>query len=125
MLIGYALGGTSLAETDLKPYIQQAIDQVRKYTMLRVFKFDGDIAIIIPDQLRHWGPLDQRTRYCFSSCFHLSKFSPDYLWDGTAALRASLGHPEPFKLRFVEIGNEVRVLSIWRADHFRRSNHTS
>ena len=24
-----------------------------------------------------------------------------------AALRASLGHPEPFTLRFVEIGNEV------------------
>lgn len=25
-----------------------------------------------------------------------------------AALRASLGHPEPFALRFVEVGNEVR-----------------
>ncbi len=25
----------------------------------------------------------------------------------TAALRASLGHPDPFTLRFVEIGNEV------------------
>ena len=28
----------------------------------------------------------------------------------TAALRASLGHPEPFTLRYVEIGNEVESL---------------
>lgn len=30
---------------------------------------------------------------------------------GVAALRASLGHPEPFYLKYVEIGNEVRVQS--------------
>ncbi len=29
---------------------------------------------------------------------------------GIAALRASLGHPDPFKLRFVEIGNEVSLV---------------
>ncbi|KAJ7201645.1 alfa-L-arabinofuranosidase precursor [Mycena pura] len=50
---GFALGGTSVAEDQLGPYIQQAIDQV----------------------------------------LH-------------TALRASLGHPEPFPLTYVEIGNE-------------------
>ncbi|KAF8189372.1 arabinofuranosidase [Pholiota molesta] len=48
---GYSLGGTSLAESALPPYIQQAIDQV-------------------------------------------------------PALRSSLGHPAPFTLNYVEIGNE-------------------
>lgn len=28
-LLGYSLGGTSLPENELAPYIQQAIDQVR------------------------------------------------------------------------------------------------
>ncbi|KAI0826446.1 glycoside hydrolase family 51 protein [Irpex lacteus] len=60
---GYSLGGTSLAETDLKPYIQQAIDQIN---------------FVIGDP---------------------SKSAP-------AALRASLGRPQPFTLKYVEIGNE-------------------
>ncbi|KAK0218701.1 glycoside hydrolase superfamily [Armillaria fumosa] len=50
---GYGLGGQSIAEDDLEPYIQSAIDQA-------------------------------------------------------PARRAELGHPEPFKLTYVEIGNEVR-----------------
>ncbi|KAG6860468.1 hypothetical protein C0995_010759 [Termitomyces sp. Mi166 len=60
---GFALGGTSVAEADLQPYIQQAIDQIN---------------FVIGEQ-------------------------------GTSAaadLRASLGHPEPFALTFVEVGNE-------------------
>ncbi|KAI0341480.1 glycoside hydrolase family 51 protein [Trametopsis cervina] len=60
---GYNLGGSSLPEADLAPYIQQAIDQIN---------------FVIGDP---------------------SKSAP-------AALRASLGHPDPFTLRFVEIGNE-------------------
>nr|6ZPS_AAA Chain AAA, MgGH51 [Meripilus giganteus]6ZPV_AAA Chain AAA, MgGH51 [Meripilus giganteus]6ZPW_AAA Chain AAA, MgGH51 [Meripilus giganteus]6ZPX_AAA Chain AAA, MgGH51 [Meripilus giganteus]6ZPY_AAA Chain AAA, MgGH51 [Meripilus giganteus]6ZPZ_AAA Chain AAA, MgGH51 [Meripilus giganteus]6ZQ0_AAA Chain AAA, MgGH51 [Meripilus giganteus]6ZQ1_AAA Chain AAA, MgGH51 [Meripilus giganteus] len=60
---GYSLGGTSLAENQLAPYIQQAIDQIN---------------FVIGDP---------------------AKSAP-------AALRASLGHPEPFTLRFVEVGNE-------------------
>ncbi|PBK98458.1 arabinofuranosidase [Armillaria gallica] len=56
---GYGLGGQSIAEDDLEPYIQSAIDQ----------------ALFI------------------------------YI---AAARRAELGHPEPFKLTYVEIGNEVR-----------------
>ncbi|KAI0372021.1 glycoside hydrolase family 51 protein [Pilatotrama ljubarskyi] len=59
----YSLGGTSLAENQLAPYIQQAIDQIN---------------FVIGDP---------------------AKSAP-------AALRASLGHPEPFALRFVEVGNE-------------------
>ncbi|KAH9940692.1 glycoside hydrolase family 51 protein [Amylocystis lapponica] len=59
---GYSLGGTSLPDDELAPYIQQAIDQASE------------------------GPLH---------------------FTAAAALRASLGHPEPFYLRFVEIGNEV------------------
>ncbi|KAG6913849.1 hypothetical protein DXG01_003840 [Tephrocybe rancida] len=60
---GFALGGTSVAEAALGPYIQQAADQI-------------NFAIGI---------------------------------NGTSAaatLRASLGHPEPFKLTYVEVGNE-------------------
>ncbi|CDO70623.1 hypothetical protein BN946_scf184748.g21 [Trametes cinnabarina] len=60
---GYSLGGTSLAENQLAPYIQQAKDQINFVI--------GNPAESAP-----------------------------------AALRASLGHPEPFQLRFVEVGNE-------------------
>ncbi|KAK0440615.1 glycoside hydrolase family 51 protein [Armillaria borealis] len=55
---GYGLGGQSIAEDDLEPYIQSAIDQARLLLL-------------------------------FST-----------LW-------AELGHPEPFKLTYVEIGNEI------------------
>ncbi|KAJ7221862.1 alfa-L-arabinofuranosidase precursor [Mycena haematopus] len=60
---GFALGGTSVAEASLGPYIQQAIDQIN---------------FVIGDP---------------------TKSSP-------AALRASLGHPAPFPLTYVEVGNE-------------------
>ncbi|OBZ77389.1 putative alpha-L-arabinofuranosidase A [Grifola frondosa] len=60
---GYSLGGTSLAENALAPYIQQAKDQINFVI--------GDPSTSAP-----------------------------------AALRASLGHPQPFTLRFVEVGNE-------------------
>ncbi|KAJ3558254.1 hypothetical protein NM688_g1033 [Phlebia brevispora] len=60
---GYSLGGTSLPENELAPYIQQAADQI-------------NFVIGEPGT------------------------SPP------ASLRASLGHPEPFALRFVEVGNE-------------------
>lgn len=59
---GFALGGTSVAQNQLNPYIQQAIDQIN-------FVIGG------------------------------TNTAP-------GALRASLGHPNPFKLNFVEIGNE-------------------
>ncbi|KAJ3571269.1 hypothetical protein NP233_g3865 [Leucocoprinus birnbaumii] len=59
---GFALGGTSIAQGQLGPYIQQAIDQIN-------FVIGGTNTA--PGQLR-----------------------------------ASLGHPNPFKLNFVEIGNE-------------------
>ncbi|KAI0088822.1 arabinofuranosidase [Irpex rosettiformis] len=60
---GYALGGYTVAEGDLKPYIQQAIDQIN---------------FVVGDP---------------------RKSAP-------AALRASLGRPQPFRLNYVEIGNE-------------------
>ncbi|KAF4596257.1 hypothetical protein EYR38_007634 [Pleurotus pulmonarius] len=60
---GFALGGTSIAQDQLQPFIQQAIDQI-------------DFVIG-----------DPRT-------------------NAAAARRAALGHPSPFKLNFVEIGNE-------------------
>ncbi|KAJ2930987.1 hypothetical protein H1R20_g6135, partial [Candolleomyces eurysporus] len=60
---GYALGGTSVAENQLDPYIQEAIDQIN---------------FVIGDPARN----------------------------SAAALRASLGRPQPFKLLYVEIGNE-------------------
>lgn len=31
---GFALGGTSVAEADLGPYIQQAIDQIRMHSFI-------------------------------------------------------------------------------------------
>lgn len=60
---GFALGGTSVAENQLAPYIQQAIDQIN---------------FVVGDPTR----------------------------SAPAALRSSLGHPAPFKLQYVEIGNE-------------------
>ncbi|GAW06489.1 glycoside hydrolase family 51 protein [Lentinula edodes] len=60
---GFALGGTSIAEDDLGPYIQQAIDQI-------------NFAVGDPAE------------------------------SDAAALRASLGHPDPFPVVHVEIGNE-------------------
>ncbi|KAJ3976350.1 glycoside hydrolase family 51 protein [Lentinula raphanica] len=60
---GFALGGTSIAEDDLGPYIQQAIDQI-------------NFAVGDPTE------------------------------SDAAALRASLGHPDPFPVAHIEIGNE-------------------
>ncbi|KAF5359996.1 hypothetical protein D9758_007631 [Tetrapyrgos nigripes] len=60
---GYALGGTSVPEAELGPYIQQAIDQIN---------------FVIGDPAT----------------------------SDAAALRASLGRSEPFKLTRVEVGNE-------------------
>ncbi|KAJ4482286.1 glycoside hydrolase family 51 protein [Lentinula aciculospora] len=60
---GFALGGTSIAEDDLGPYIQQAIDQI-------------NFAVGDPSE------------------------------SDAAALRASLGHPDPFPVAHIEIGNE-------------------
>ncbi|KAF9476812.1 alfa-L-arabinofuranosidase precursor [Pholiota conissans] len=60
---GYALGGTSLAEGDLAPYIQQAKDQIN---------------FVIGDPSK----------------------------SDAAAQRAKLGHPAPFPLKYVEVGNE-------------------
>ncbi|KAJ3854007.1 glycoside hydrolase family 51 protein [Lentinula lateritia] len=60
---GFALGGTSIAEDDLGPYIQQAIDQI-------------NFAVGDPAE------------------------------SDAAALRASLGHPDPFPVVHIEIGNE-------------------
>uniref|UniRef100_A0A8H7XS73 non-reducing end alpha-L-arabinofuranosidase n=1 Tax=Psilocybe cubensis TaxID=181762 RepID=A0A8H7XS73_PSICU len=60
---GYTLSGASLAENQLAPYIQQAIDQIN---------------FVIGDPKK----------------------------SEAAALRASLGHPDPFPLKYVEVGNE-------------------
>ncbi|KAG5637611.1 hypothetical protein H0H81_003945, partial [Sphagnurus paluster] len=60
---GYALGGETVPENQLGPYIQEAIDQI-------------NFAIGDPAKSR------------------------------AAALRASLGHPAPFALKYIEIGNE-------------------
>ncbi|KAF7797072.1 hypothetical protein EIP86_008264 [Pleurotus ostreatoroseus] len=60
---GYSLGGTSLPESQLAPYIQQAVDQINFVI--------GEAGSSAP-----------------------------------ASLRASLGHPEPFTLHYVEVGNE-------------------
>lgn len=60
---GYSLGGTSLAESALPPYIQQAIDQIN---------------FVVGDPST----------------------------STAAALRSSLGHPAPFTLNYVEVGNE-------------------
>lgn len=59
---GFALGGTSVAQNQLGPFIQQSIDQIN---------------FVIGDGSTEPG-----------------------------RLRASLGHPDPFKLTYVEIGNE-------------------
>ncbi|GBE87654.1 Probable alpha-L-arabinofuranosidase [Sparassis crispa] len=69
---GYSLGGTSLPENELAPYIQQAKDQIN---------------FVIGDPAT----------------------------SALAALRASLGHAEPFYLQYVEVGNEDFFASTtWR-----------
>ncbi|PBK63683.1 alfa-L-arabinofuranosidase precursor [Armillaria solidipes] len=73
---GYGLGGQSIAEDDLEPYIQSAIDQIN---------------FVIGDPATN-----------------------DY-----AARRAELGHPEPFKLTYVEIGNEDFVTAAARTYGYR------
>jgi alpha-N-arabinofuranosidase len=60
---GFSLGGTSIAEDDLGPYIQQSMDQIN---------------FVVGNPAK----------------------------SSAAALRASLGHPEPFPLTYVEVGNE-------------------
>jgi alpha-N-arabinofuranosidase len=59
---GLALDGTFIAEADLEPYIQSALDELEFLT--------GDVST-------KWG-----------------------------AVRASLGHPKPWTVKYVEIGNE-------------------
>ncbi|KAL2126830.1 hypothetical protein VTI74DRAFT_171 [Chaetomium olivicolor] len=59
---GLALDGTFIAEADLKPYVQSALDELEFLT--------GDVST-------KWG-----------------------------AVRASLGHPKPWTVKYVEIGNE-------------------
>ncbi|KAK1221325.1 hypothetical protein PQX77_015872 [Marasmius sp. AFHP31] len=76
---GYALGGTSVPEDQLEPYIQQAADQI-------------NFVIGDPEENEH------------------------------AALRASLGHPEPFKLRRVEVGNEDFIGDAPRTYPYRWKN---
>ncbi|EKM56923.1 glycoside hydrolase family 51 protein [Phanerochaete carnosa HHB-10118-sp] len=80
---GYSLGGTSLPENELAPYIQQSIDQAC-YDLC--CSASGHLSLYALDQL------------------HYSRSSQGYRSPG--ALRASLGHPEPFTLNYVEIGNE-------------------
>ncbi|KJA14844.1 glycoside hydrolase family 51 protein [Hypholoma sublateritium FD-334 SS-4] len=60
---GYSLGGTSLPEADLQPYIQQAMDQIN---------------FVIGDPSK----------------------------SAAAAQRAALGHPAPYPVKYVEVGNE-------------------
>ncbi|KAG6829076.1 hypothetical protein H0H92_005787 [Tricholoma furcatifolium] len=77
---GYALGGISVTGDALAPYIQQAIDQVL---------YVSAVVLYIPNIL---------TKINF--------VIGDPATSAPAALRASLGHPEPFDLLYVEIGNE-------------------
>ncbi|EMD31910.1 glycoside hydrolase family 51 protein [Gelatoporia subvermispora B] len=76
---GYSLDGDSLPENELAPYIQQAKDQINFVI--------GDAATSAPGL----------------NLVHRERL---YLISRPAALRASLGHPEPFTLHFVEVGNE-------------------
>ena len=66
---------------------------------------DAHRVCALADQLRHWRPCNQCTRYRIILNLDLSSLANN--GGVTAALRASLGRPEPFTLRFVEIGNEV------------------
>ena len=50
--IGYSLGGVSLAENQLAPYIQQAISQVHCLLARVVMRFKHTIV----DQFCHWRP---------------------------------------------------------------------
>ncbi|KAI5118901.1 hypothetical protein M0805_002817 [Coniferiporia weirii] len=74
---GYSFGGT-VAEADITPYVQEAIDQIN---------------FVIGD------PATSKA----------------------AALRASLGHPEPYPLKWVEVGNEDFFAADTYAD-YRWSN---
>ena len=99
---GYSLGGDSLPEDELAPYIQQAKDQVSdcaQYVMHR-YLISKQINFVVGDPATS-APGIFIYLLRMADKIHIS------LTHGTAALRASLGHPEPFTLRFVEVGNEV------------------
>lgn len=81
--IGFALGGTSVPENELAPYIQQAIDQINFVI--------GDPATSEPGT------------FLSSVCSQSNKNAP------SAALRAALGRSDPFTLNYVEVGNEVKL----------------
>lgn len=78
---GYDLGGDSVAADDLAPYIQQAADQIN---------------FVIADASSNSA----------GECSKLRDGS-EMLTRIAAAIRASMGHPDPFTLNFVEVGNEV------------------
>ncbi|KAJ8693023.1 hypothetical protein PTI98_010275 [Pleurotus ostreatus] len=78
---GFALGGTSIAQDQLQPFIQQAMDQINFVIGDARTNAAGNISI--------------------SNLITLPDDNPSL-----AARRAALGHPSPFKLNFVEIGNE-------------------
>ncbi|KAJ7716262.1 alpha-L-arabinofuranosidase C-terminus-domain-containing protein [Mycena maculata] len=77
---GYSLDGLALPEgPDLDPYVQQAIDQIGKHTFASSNLEQPVLS------LRGRGGAD---------------------FEEIAALRASLGHPDPYPLTYVEIGNK-------------------
>lgn len=83
--LGYSLNGAALAEGQLDPYIQQAIDQVGA----SYFQFSHKVL----------------------TAMQINFAIGDPTTSAPAALRSSLGHPEPFVINHIEIGNEVRTLA--------------
>lgn len=81
---GYSLNGAALAEGQLDPYIQQAIDQVGAL----YFHFSHKILTAIQINFAIGDPTTS----------------------APAALRSSLGHPQPFVINHIEVGNEVCTL---------------
>jgi hypothetical protein len=99
---GFSLGGTSIAQNQLQPFIDQAIDQasICADSKRKKKENNGDPRLHI-DQLCDW-------RYQYRTRYARTHISPRiHLTMPPGALRASLGHSSPFNLQFVEVGNEV------------------
>lgn len=79
---GYDLGGDQVAANALTPYIQQAVDQIN---------------FVIGNPA---------TNAAGTGNLVLSNIYGTEDGVAAAAIRSSMGHPEPFTLNYVEVGNE-------------------
>lgn len=100
--VGYSLAPSSVNESQLGPYIQQAVDQA---SHLQEQSILINLLTQFLDQFCYRRFCLKRTGYVKTPSLVNGLDLDLYIYSAT--IRASMGHPEPFKLAYVEVGNEV------------------